>query len=66
MGLAIGIALAAAAARAIRSMLYGIGPLDPVAYAAMASAMVIAAGLAMLLPSRRAGRIDPASEMREQ
>jgi ABC-type antimicrobial peptide transport system permease subunit len=47
-------------------MLYGIGPLDPLSYAAMGGAMLAAAAVAMFLPSRRAARVDPARELREE
>ncbi len=66
IGLGIGILLAAAASHAMRSMLYGIGPLDPLSYAAMGGAMLAAAAVAMFLPSRRAARVDPARELREE
>jgi predicted permease len=63
-GLAIGLVGATVAARAIRSFLFGIGPADPVAFAAAAGVLLVAAALACYLPARRAAGVDPVSALR--
>lgn len=66
LGIAIGALLAAGVSMALRAMLFGLHPLDPVAYVAMIGAMLAAALAAMYLPSRRAARVDPARELRAE
>ncbi|HEY3934868.1 MAG TPA: ABC transporter permease [Gemmatimonadales bacterium] len=59
IGLIIGVAGAAAATRALGSMLFGVGPLDP---AIVAASVIVLFGMAVLaawLPARRAARVDP-------
>jgi hypothetical protein len=64
LGAVAGLALAAAAAQLIRSMLYGISPLDPVAFASTALVLSLVAAGAALLPARGAVRADPAVTLR--
>ena len=47
------------AARAASSVLFEVGPLDPLSLSGAALAMGTAALLATWLPARRAGRVDP-------
>ena len=63
-GLAVGAALAAGAAFALRGLLFGIDPMDPVAWSIAAAALLVAAGLANFIPARRAMRIDPMVALR--
>jgi predicted permease len=63
-GLAVGAVLAAAAASALRGVLYGITPFDPIAWGLAIAAMVAAAAFANYLPARRAMRIDPMTALR--
>ncbi|MGH9220302.1 MAG: FtsX-like permease family protein, partial [Vicinamibacterales bacterium] len=64
IGLVAGALLAAAAAAALRGLLYGISPFDPVAWALAIGAMIAAAALANFVPARRAMRIDPMNALR--
>jgi ABC-type antimicrobial peptide transport system permease subunit len=64
LGLALGLVAAAGAARLIGTLLYGVRPLDPLVYAAVAVVFTIVASLACLLPSLRASRIDPLDALR--
>jgi predicted permease len=64
IGLIVGGALAAVVAFALRGLLYGVQPLDPVAWGLAFTAMAIAAGLANFVPARRAMRIDPMTALR--
>ena len=47
-------------------MLWGIEPGDPLTYAGVALALLIVAGVASLIPARRAARLDPASTLRAE
>jgi ABC-type antimicrobial peptide transport system permease subunit len=59
IGMIVGAAAAALAARAIAGLLYGIGAIDPISLAAAAGVLLLVCALATLLPARRATRIDP-------
>ena len=45
-------------------MLFGVSPLDPIAYLAMGAFLMAAGVLAMYGPARRATRVDPAATLR--
>jgi macrolide transport system ATP-binding/permease protein len=63
-GLAIGIPLALAGSRYVKTLLYGVAPNDA-GLIALAVAVLVASGLlASFIPARRASRIDPVSAMR--
>ncbi len=64
VGVVIGLVVAAASTRALRSLLFGVGALDPVTFAAVAAAMVLVGVLAAYLPARRASRVDPIESLR--
>jgi predicted permease len=66
IGVGIGLAAAAGVTRLLSSLLYGIGPLDPITYAAVPLVLVIAAAAASYLPARRAVRVDPAITLRHE
>ena len=59
-----GLAGAMLLARAMRSLVVGIEPLDPVAFGAAALLLAAVAAAAMILPARRAMRVDPALALR--
>jgi predicted permease len=63
-GLAAGLGGAWLLSRAMREMLYGIEPSDPVSYAVIVAVMFTAALLAALGPARRATRVDPLVALR--
>ncbi len=63
-GLIIGLALAFGGAQALRSMLYGLSPADPVAFGAITLLVVAVGSLASYLPARRATRTDPMEALR--
>jgi predicted permease len=66
MGIAVGLLGAAGLTRAMQSLLFGVSPLDPVAFAAMPAVLVAAAALASYLPARRALAVDPVDTMRAE
>ncbi len=63
-GLLIGVALAAGSMRLLVSLLYGVSPLDPVTFTAVAVILAAAASGAAYLPARRAARISAATALR--
>jgi predicted permease len=65
LGLVFGFAGAAAAARLLGSLLYGVGAADPVSYAAAGAVLLIAALAACVEPARRAAATDPMSVLRD-
>ena len=66
VGYVIGAAAALAIASAIRSLLFGVEPGDPISFA-IASLAIVVAGLAgSALPARRAGRVDPVVALRSE
>jgi putative ABC transport system permease protein len=64
-GATLGIAAAIPATRAIRSLLFGVAPLDAVSFAIAPAVLVSVALAACLLPARRATRVDPLVALRE-
>jgi predicted permease len=66
-GLVIGLALALGAfgsIGAVRTLLPGISPLDPMTFIAVPLALAAIAFLATFFPARRAGRVDPVVALR--
>ena len=65
-GVAIGAAGALGLATLLRSMVYGINPLNPVTLLVGAGAVGLAALLACWLPARKASRVDPMIALRAE
>jgi predicted permease len=65
-GLIAGLAGAFAVTRLMKSLLYGVTPLDPVTFAAMPVLLAAAAALASYLPARAAMAVDPVETMRAE
>jgi ABC-type antimicrobial peptide transport system permease subunit len=63
-GLAVGALGIVAVAHLVRSLLYGVAPLDPLALGAAVAALVACAAAALLGPVRRASRVDPIAVLR--
>jgi putative ABC transport system permease protein len=66
IGIAIGIAGALAAGRAIASQLYEVTPYDPLVLAATALILAAAAAIACWLPARKATRVNPVEALRTE
>jgi predicted permease len=64
LGLLSGLGGALLLTRLLQGLLVGVSPHDPLAYLAAAGALVLAAGLACLLPAHRAARIEPMAALR--
>ncbi len=65
-GLLLGLAGAVAVTRLMRSLLYGVTPLDPLTFATMPVVLAAAAALASYLPARAATTVDPVETMRAE
>ena len=65
-GLVFGLAASAAAARLMRSMLYGTQPLDLVVFVSVAAMLLLVAALACMVPAWRASRLDPMRALRTE
>ena len=66
IGVAIGLAAAAGLMRLMKSLLFGISPLDPLTYVSVPVVLVAAAVLASYLPARRAAAVDPVEALRAE
>jgi predicted permease len=66
IGVGIGLPLAFATARAVRSQLFGLSPADPRVLAGAAILMLVLGLLAALIPARRAMRVDPLIALRSE
>jgi ABC-type antimicrobial peptide transport system permease subunit len=64
VGMAIGVGLAALASRILQAVLFGVSPLDPVAFVGAPLILLGVAYVAALLPTRRALRVDPLTTLR--
>ena len=65
-GIVLGIPAALATTRLIESLLFGLEPTDPITIGVVTLVMLTVAGLAGLLPARRAAKVDPMVALRHQ
>ena len=65
-GAVLGLGAAALATRALRTLVFGVTPLDPVSFALSPVVLVSVAALACLLPAVRATRVDPIVTLRDE
>ncbi|MDB4912464.1 MAG: permease [Gemmatimonadetes bacterium] len=66
VGVAFGAVGTVALSRLLTSFLYGVSSVDPVAFAAAASILLVIGAMAAFIPAHRAGSVDPALVLREQ
>jgi predicted permease len=65
-GIALGLVGAFALTPLMRSLLFGVGPADPVTYTGIALLLALVALTATLVPASRAARIDPMVSLRAE
>jgi len=63
-GIGLGVAAAAAGARVLQGMLFGISPLDVTTFVAVSLMFGLVAAFASYLPARRATKVDPMAALR--
>ncbi len=66
VGVVIGLGAAAALMRLMKSLLFGISPLDPLTFVTVPIILATAAVLASYLPARRAAGVDPVETLRAE
>jgi predicted permease len=66
VGIAVGGAFAVATTRLLRSLLYGVSPLDWAAFTAVPLVLATVALAASLVPAWRATRVDPSVTLRDE
>ena len=66
VGVVIGVAAAAGLVRLIKTLLFGVSPLDPVSFVAVPLVLAAAAALASYLPARRAASVNPVEALRAE
>jgi ABC-type antimicrobial peptide transport system permease subunit len=64
IGLVLGMLGAFALTRVMKTLLYEVSPLDPVALAAACAVMTLIGLLAGFLPANRAAGVDPVTSLR--
>ena len=64
VGLSVGTIGVIAAARLLRSQLFGVEQFDPIAIGVAVCTLLVCAGVALLVPVRRATRVDPITVLR--
>lgn len=65
-GIFLGLIIALAFTRAMRSLLFEVEPVDPATYAFTAALLVTVAAAASYLPARRAAGVDPVQVLRHE
>lgn len=66
VGIALGLGAAAIVTRYVRSMLFGLTPLDPATFIGVAVLFALVAAAAAAVPARRATKVDPLTALRAE
>jgi ABC-type antimicrobial peptide transport system permease subunit len=65
LGVLLGVSASLAVNRVLSTLLFGVGPNDPVTLAGVSALLIGIALLATILPARRAARVDPVAILRD-
>jgi putative ABC transport system permease protein len=66
IGVAAGIGLSLVLTRLLRSLLFGVSPMDALTFVSVATLLTIVAAAASLVPALRASRVDPLVALRDE
>jgi len=66
VGVAIGLAAALTLSRLIASLVFGVHPIDPLTFSAVALILIAVGIMANLLPAYRATRVEPVRTLRDE
>jgi predicted permease len=66
MGITIGVGAAAALTRVMKSLLFGVAPMDPMTFAAVPVTLLVATLAASYLPARKVSAVDPVKCMKAE
>jgi putative ABC transport system permease protein len=66
VGTAVGLALAAGVSQLLGGLLVGVGSIDPVAFGAATSVLILVLFAATWIPAKRAARMDPMRALRAE
>jgi putative ABC transport system permease protein len=66
IGIALGLAGALAATRALSSLLYGVGATDPATFVSVPLVLAAVGLAACYIPARRAAKVDPIAALRRE
>ena len=65
-GVAVGLTIAAAVTQYVKSLLFGVTPVDPATFLGVSVMFVVVAALASYIPARRASNADPMVALRAE
>ncbi|MBV9442470.1 MAG: ABC transporter permease [Acidobacteriaceae bacterium] len=66
IGVTIGLLAAVGVTRVMKSMLFGISPLDPITYVSVPAVLAMVTLLASYVPARRAALVDPVQALKAE
>ena len=66
IGSAVGVVLAVGLTHLLSSLLFGVSPLDPIAYGVTATVLAVVTLAATFVPARRAARVDPIAALKSE
>jgi predicted permease len=66
IGIVIGLGAALATTRVLQTLLFEVGPTDPIVLGGVSAILLVFAALASYAPARRSARVDPAEVLRAE